>query len=46
MSSPISLSKTTKIPIGKETNNNPKITESSAVKGIPTAWSNLFWFCN
>jgi len=28
--------------MGKETRSNPKITESNAVKGIPTAWRSLF----
>jgi hypothetical protein len=31
ISPPTSLSKTTKIPIGNETNNNPKITDNNAV---------------
>jgi hypothetical protein len=46
ISPPISLSKTTKIPIGKDTKSKPKITESNAVKGIPIDWRSLFEFCN
>ncbi len=46
MSPPISLSKTRKIPIGKDTRSKPKTTESNAVKGIPINWSSLFEFCN
>ena len=46
MSPPISLSKTTKIPIGNETRSKPKITDTNAVKGIPRAWKILFEVCN
>jgi hypothetical protein len=45
MSPPTSLSKTTKMPIGKDTRSNPKVTESNAEKGIPINCNSLFELC-
>jgi hypothetical protein len=42
----MSLSKTTKIPIGNDARSKPKIIDNKAVKGIPRDWRILFELCN